>query len=73
MSAKSNKGASFLCLILFLLRQMRAPSLQHPLETLGLHLVPGNYNHITTLLEVGDDESKCVCFLCGPEVVGLHL
>lgn len=57
------------------LNQLFSLSTEDPLERLSvlcLHLVPGNYKYITTLLEVGDDERKCVCFLCGPEALGLR-
>lgn len=64
------------------LNQLFSLSTEDPLESLSvlcLHLVPGNYKYIctipliiTTLLEVGDDERKCVCFLCGPEAIGLR-
>lgn len=63
MPAKSSHGASFLCVPSAVLP---APSLQRPLERLGLRLVPANYNYIRTLLEVGDDEWKCVWFPLWP-------
>lgn len=46
------------------LNQLFSLSTEDPLERLSvpwLHLLPGNYDYITTLLEVGDDERKCVC------------
>lgn len=58
------------------LNRLFSLSTEDPLERLSvlcLHLVPGNYKYITALLEVGDDDRKCICFLCDPEVVGLHI